>query len=122
MIKKVLIVDDSSFMRYHIKKIISTLEDFEVVGEASNGLRALEELTKIRPDLILTDISMPEMDGIELIKNLKRFGVKAKIVVVSALGQEFKVVEAIEAGATDFVIKPYEMKNLVDKIRAVLAL
>lgn len=116
---KILIVDDVSFMRTMLRNIF-TNADFEVVGEAENGIKAVEKYKELRSDLVTLDITMPEMDGICAIKEIKAFDPNAKIVMCSAMGQHFMVVEAIQAGAKDFIVKPFEAVKAVEAINKAL--
>ena len=105
MAVRVLVVDDAAFMRMMVKDILSK-NGYEVVGEAENGLKAVEKFTELRPDLVTMDITMPEMDGISAVKAIKKIDPKAKIVMCSAMGQQAMVIEAIQAGARDFIVSP----------------
>lgn len=110
--KKVLVVDDASFMRLSLKTMLEN-NDYEVVGEAENGKRAVEMYKKYTPDIITMDLTMPEMDGVEAIKEIKGINSSATIVVISAMGQEYKVKEAIVAGAKTFIVKPFQEELLL---------
>jgi len=114
---RVLIVDDALFMRSMIRDILERSGRFCVVGEASNGIEALEMYRELRPDLVTMDIVMPEMDGIEATRAILRFHPGATVVICSALGQEDLVIESIAAGARDFIVKPFA----ADKVMQVLA-
>lgn len=114
-LKKVLIVDDAMFMRESIKMMLKGT-DFEVIGEAENGLLAFEKYKSLMPDLVTMDISMPEMDGISAIKEIIKLDSNAKIIVISAMGQETKVREAIIAGASSFIVKPFDAQLLVNTL------
>jgi len=116
MSKSVLIVDDTMFMRIKLRGLLEKW-GYQVVGEGVNGLDAVEKFTALRPDIVLMDITMPEMDGITALKEIKKIDPKAVVVMVSAMGQERSVKEAIVAGARNFVIKPFQD----DKIQDVLA-
>jgi len=118
--KKVLIVDDAAFMRMMIKNIL-TKNGFEVVGEASNGVEAVELYKKLKPDLVTMDITMPEMDGIEALKKIKEIDPNAKVIMVSAMGQQQLVIEAIQAGAKDFIVKPFQPDRLLEAVNKVLS-
>jgi two-component system chemotaxis response regulator CheY len=104
---RVLIVDDAAFMRAMLRKIIES-EGHEVAGEAADGNDAVAQYRNLRPDLVTMDITMPNKDGIQAVHEIKAIDPKAKILMISALGQEPKVREAILAGAYDFVIKPID--------------
>ncbi|WP_027633889.1 response regulator [Clostridium hydrogeniformans] len=116
---KVLIVDDAAFMRMMIKDILEK-NGFEVVGEASNGLKAVELYKKEKPDVVTMDITMPDMDGIEAVKEIKAFDPNSKIIMCSAMGQQTMVMDAIRAGAKDFIVKPFQADRVLDAIRKVI--
>ena len=99
---KILLVDDAAFMRMMIKDILSK-KGYEIAGEAENGLKAVEKYREVKPDLVMMDITMPEMDGIQALKKIKEEDPSATIIMCSAMGQQKMVVEAIEAGAKDFI-------------------
>ena len=120
MSNKILVVDDASFMRMMIKDIL-TKNGFEVLGEAENGLKAVEKYKELNPDLVIMDITMPEMDGIQAVKEIKKINSNAKIVMCSAMGQQAMVIEAIQAGAKDFIVKPFQADRVVDAVKKVLS-
>lgn len=116
--KKVLIVDDAAFMRMTIKMTLER-HGYEVVGEAENGRKAIEKYIETKPDIVTMDITMPEVSGIEALKVIKKMDPNASVVMISAMGQEILVKEAILAGAKSFVVKPFEEEILlkaVDKL------
>jgi two-component system chemotaxis response regulator CheY len=113
---KVLIVDDAAFMRMMIKDIL-TKNGFEVVGEAENGAKAVEKYQELRPDLTTMDITMPEMDGITAVKQIKKIDPNAKVIMCSAMGQQAMVIEAIQAGARDFIVKPFQPDRVLEALR-----
>lgn len=117
--KRVLIVDDAVFMRNMIRDIF-TGGGFEVVGEASNGLEAVEQFDQLKPDLVTMDIVMPFKSGIEATRDIIASSPEAIVVMCSALGQESLVMEAIEAGATDFIVKPFKEEEVLTIVRKVL--
>ncbi len=119
MAKRVLIVDDAAFMRMMIKDILSK-NGYEVAGEAENGIRAVEKYKELTPDLVLMDITMPEMNGIEAVKNIKALDPGAKIVMCSAMGQQAMVIESIQAGARDFIVKPFQADRVLEAVRKVV--
>ena len=119
MPKRVLIVDDAVFMRNMIRDIF-TSGGFQVVGEAANGLEAVEKFRELRPDLTTMDIVMPFKSGIEATREIIKSDAKAVIVMCSALGQESLVMEAIEAGASDFIVKPFKSEDVLSVVRKVL--
>ncbi|SFB23259.1 response regulator [Clostridium frigidicarnis] len=116
---RVLIVDDAAFMRMMLKDILEK-NGFEIVGEASNGLKAVEIYKAEKPDVVTMDITMPDMDGIEAVKEIKAFDPAAKVIMCSAMGQQTMVMDAIRAGAKDFIVKPFQADRVIDAIRKVL--
>lgn len=118
MAKRVLIVDDAAFMRMLLKDII-TKAGYEVVGEAANGVEAVEKYKELKPDVVTMDITMPEMNGIEAIKKIREFAPDAKIIVCSAMGQQAMVIEAIQAGAKDFIVKPFQHTRVVEALQKI---
>ncbi len=119
MATKVLIVDDAAFMRMMIKDIL-TKNGFEVVGEAENGARAVEKFQELHPDLTTMDITMPEMDGITAVKQIKKLDPAAKVIMCSAMGQQSMVIEAIQSGARDFIVKPFQPDRVLEAIRKAI--
>ncbi len=119
MATRVLFVDDSSFMRAILKGIILK-EPFVLAGEATNGKEAVELYKKLKPDLVTMDIVMPEMDGIDAVKEIRAFDPGAKIVMVSAMGQQSMVIDAIQAGARDFIIKPFQPPRVQEALKRVV--
>lgn len=116
---RVLIVDDAAFMRMMIKDILQK-NGFEVVGEASNGIEAVNLYKKEKPDVVTMDITMPDMDGIEAVKEIKAFDSEAKIIMCSAMGQQSMVMDAIKSGAKDFIVKPFQSDRVLEAIRKVV--
>ncbi|QTA38546.1 response regulator [Thermosipho ferrireducens] len=116
--KKILVVDDTAFMRMMLKDII-TKAGHEVVGEATNGKEAVEKYKELKPDIVTMDITMPEMNGIDAIKEIKKIDPDATIIVCSAMGQQAMVIEAIQAGAKDFIVKPFQNSRVVEAIQKV---
>ena len=116
MNNRVLIVDDAAFMRMMIKDILSK-NGYEVVGEADNGLVGIEKYKEFKPDLVTMDITMPEMDGISAVKEIKKFDPQAKIIMCSAMGQQAMVIESIQSGARDFIVKPFQPDRVLEAIR-----
>ena len=117
--KKVLIVDDAAFMRMMLN--ILQKNNFEVVAEAENGKVGVAAYQKFKPDIVTMDITMPEMNGIDAVKAIKALDANAKIVMVSAMGQQPMVIEAIQAGANDFIVKPFQPERVIEAISKVLA-
>lgn len=120
MANGILVVDDASFMRMMIKDIL-TKNGFEVLGEAENGLKAVEKYKELNPELVIMDITMPEMDGIQAVKEIKKINGDAKIVMCSAMGQQAMVIEAIQAGAKDFIVKPFQADRVVEAVKKALS-
>ncbi|MHA6251199.1 response regulator [Oceanobacillus sp. CAU 1775] len=116
---KVLIVDDAKFLRVMLSSILEN-GDFEVVAEAENGEEAIELYKEHRPDIVTMDITMPVMNGIDAIREIKKIDENASIVVCSAVGQKNVVVEAIEAGAKDFIVKPFNEKKVLETLNRIL--
>ena len=116
---RVLFVDDSSFMRGILKGIILK-EPFILAGEAENGREAVEQYLALKPDLVTMDIVMPEMDGIEAVKAIRGINPDARIIMVSAMGQQAMVIEAIQAGARDFIIKPFQPPRVNESLKRVM--
>ena len=112
---KILLVDDAAFMRMRCSKLL-TEHGYEV-AEAENGQEAITMYQSYRPDLVLMDITMPVMDGITATREIKNIDADAKVVMVSALGQQTMVIEAIKAGAKDFVVKPFEPDKILSTVR-----
>lgn len=115
---RVMIVDDALFMRNMLKDIF-TRAGHEVVAEAEDGQQALERYQEIKPDLVTMDIVMPKRSGIEALRDIMALDAKACIVMVSALGQDSLVLEAVESGARDFIVKPFKEDKVLDVIRRV---
>ena len=113
--KRVLIVDDASFMRMSIKNMLANY-DFEIVGEAENGVMAIEKYKELQPDIVTMDITMPEMDGLEALREIKKIDPGASVVMVSALGQEARMKEAIIYGAIGFIVKPFKEEMLISAL------
>ena len=119
--KKLLIVDDAAFMRLSIRNMLLKY-DLEIVGEAVNGAIGVEMYKELRPDVVTMDITMPEMSGLEALKAIKAFDPQAKVIMVSAMGQEGVVKEAIISGAKTFIVKPFKEEFLYQTICKVLGI
>lgn len=117
---KILVVDDAAFMRMMLRDILLN-GGHEVVGEAANGQEAVEQYSIHKPDLVTMDITMPVMEGIEAVKQIKLNDPSAKIIMCSAMGQQSMVVQSIQAGARDFVVKPFQTDRVLEAIGKVLA-
>lgn len=113
---RVLIVDDAKFMRITLSNLLSN-NGFTVVGMAENGQDALEQYKKLDPDIVTLDITMPVMDGLEALKKMMEYDPDAKVVMCSAMGQQKLVVEAIELGAKDFIVKPFDEQRVIDTLK-----
>ena len=114
--KSILICDDAAFMRMMLKDIL-VKEGYEVVGEAVNGADGVEKYNSLKPDLVTMDITMPEMDGIAALKAIRAGDPAAKVVMCSAMGQQAMVVESIQAGARDFIVKPFQKDRVIEAIK-----
>ncbi|WP_010093413.1 response regulator [Ornithinibacillus scapharcae] len=119
MSKRILIVDDAAFMRMMIKDILSK-NGFDVVGEAQDGVQAVELYNELTPDLVTMDITMPEMDGISALKKIRETNPNAKVIMCSAMGQQAMVIDAIQAGAKDFIVKPFQADRVIEAIQKAL--
>ncbi|MFG6118264.1 MULTISPECIES: response regulator [Thalassobacillus] len=119
MANKILIVDDAAFMRMMLKDIL-TQHGYVVAGEAQDGKEAIEKFEEIIPDLVTMDITMPEMDGISALKVIKQNHPNAKIIMCSAMGQQAMVIEAIQAGAKDFIVKPFQAERVVEAVQKAI--
>ena len=119
MAKKVLICDDAAFMRMMIKDILSK-NGYEIAAEAENGVKAVEKYNETKPDLVLMDITMPDMDGIQALKKIREIDPSANVVMCSAMGQQAMVIEAIQSGAKDFIVKPFQAERVIEAVRKVV--
>lgn len=119
MSKKILVCDDTAFMRAMLKDIL-VKSGYEVVGEAENGEVAMEKHKQLKPDLVLMDITMPEIDGISALVGIMKNDANAKVIMCSAMGQEEIVVNAIKAGAKDFIVKPFQNERVIEAIRKTI--
>lgn len=119
MAKNILICDDAAFMRMMIKDIL-TKNGYNVAGEAENGLKAVEKYKETNPDLVLMDITMPEMDGIQALREIKKVNSSALVIMCSAMGQQAMVIESIQAGAKDFIVKPFQAERVIEAVKKVV--
>ena len=119
MAKNILICDDAAFMRMMIKDIL-TKNGYNIVGEAENGAKAVEKYAELKPDLVLMGITMPEMDGIEALKKIKAADANASIIMCSAMGQQAMVIESIQSGAKDFIVKPFQADRVLEAVQKVV--
>lgn len=117
--KRILIVDDAAFMRMMIKDILGK-NGYDVVGDAENGARAIEKYKELLPDLVIMDITMPEVDGIQAVKEIKKVNADAKVIMCSAMGQQAMVIESIQAGARDFIVKPFQAERVLEAVKKVI--
>jgi two-component system chemotaxis response regulator CheY len=115
----VLVCDDAIFMRTMISDILAQA-GYEIVGEAETGAQAIERYKQLKPDLVTMDIVMPDLGGIEAVREIVRFDPSARILMCSAMGQQALVVEAIQAGARDFVVKPFQPSRVLEAVQRVL--
>ena len=119
MAKNILICDDAAFMRMMIKDIL-TKNGYNIAGEAENGAKAVEKYAELKPDLVLMDITMPEMDGIEALKKIKAPDPGASVIMCSAMGQQAMVIESIQSGAKDFIVKPFQADRVIEAVQKVV--
>lgn len=117
---KFVVVDDAVFMRTLIKRMIEETQGYVIVGEGSNGYEAIEQAKLHKPDIVTLDITMPEMDGIMAIKDILSVSPETKIIMVSAMGQQSMVIDAIKLGAKDFIVKPFDKSRVQQAIHNVL--
>lgn len=118
MSKRVLIVDDAIFMRMKLKDILEK-NGYEVVGEAQNGMEAVEKYQAEKPDIVTMDITMPEMDGVAALKAIIQIDPNAKVIMCSAMGQQTMVMEAIQSGALDFIVKPFDTDRVIQSLNKI---
>ena len=119
MAKSILICDDAAFMRMMIKDILLK-NGYEIAGEAENGMKAVEKYKEVKPDLVMMDITMPEMDGIQALKKIKEVDPGAVVVMCSAMGQQAMVIESIQSGAKDFIVKPFQAERVLEAVKKVV--
>ena len=119
MAQRIMLVDDASFMRMMLKNILVG-SGYEVIGEAENGAKAIEQFKALKPDLVIMDIIMPEMGGIDAVREIIKANPSAKILMCSSMGQQSLVVEAIQAGAKDFIVKPFQPSNVLEAVKKAL--
>ena len=119
MAKNILICDDAAFMRMMIKDIL-TKNGYTIVGEAENGQKAVEKYNETKPDLVMMDITMPEMDWIQALKKIKATDPNAAIIMCSAMGQQAMVIESIQSGAKDFIVKPFQPDRVLEAVKKAI--
>ncbi|OXM85772.1 response regulator [Paenibacillus rigui] len=115
----ILVVDDAAFMRLMLKDCL-TEGGHSVIGEAENGIVAVEKYRALKPDVVMMDITMPEMEGIEALRLIRKNDPQAKVIMCSAMGQQLMVVQAIQAGAKDFIVKPFQSQRVLETVKKVL--
>lgn len=115
----ILVVDDALFMRVTLRKLLAEA-GFEVVGEADNGRAAVERYRELQPDLVMMDITMPEMDGLAALRQIRSMNSHATVIMCTALGQERSVKEALKSGAADYIVKPFKVEKVVEAVRKAL--
>lgn len=115
----VLLVDDAAFMRMMLKDIL-TNNGYKVIGEAENGMVAVEKYCELKPEITIMDITMPEMDGLQAVKEIRSRDPQARIIMCSAMGQQAMVIEAIQSGAKDFVVKPFQPERVLEAVAKAL--
>ncbi len=116
---RIMIVDDAAFMRMMVKDIL-TRNGYEVIAEAVNGNDAIAKYREIKPDLVTMDITMPELSGIEALKVIKSEDPNARVLMCSAMGQQALVIEAIQSGAKDFIVKPFQAERVIEAVKKAL--
>ena len=119
MAKTILVTDDAAFMRMMLKDIL-TKGGYDVVGEAENGKVAVDKYNELKPDLVTLDITMPEMDGIAALKGIKAADANACCIMCSAMGQQAMVIESIQAGAKDFIVKPFQADRVLEAVKKAI--
>ncbi|MES1228083.1 MAG: response regulator [Armatimonadota bacterium] len=120
MAKRVLIADGALFMRATLRKLL-LLNGFNVVGEAETGIEAVKQFAKLKPDLVMMDISLPDLDGMAVLKEIRKVDPNARVVICTAMGQKSVVLEAVQAGANDFIVKPFQPERLVEAVKKQVA-
>lgn len=117
--KRVLITDDALFMRVTLKNIL-TKGGYEIVGEAANGQESVTLYQQHKPDLVTMDITMPEMDGITAVREIRKIDPEANVIMCTAMGQKSMVMEAVAAGAKDFLVKPFQPDKVIEAIQKII--
>lgn len=116
--KKILVVDDAAFMRVSIKNML-VKNGYEIAGEAENGRVAVQKYKELMPDIVTMDITMPEMDGLEGLKEIMAFNPSANVIMITAMGQESMVREAVQTGAKGFIVKPFKEDVILSAIESL---
>ncbi len=119
MAKRILLADDAAFMRMMLKNIL-TPEGYEIVGEANNGKEAVQMFKDLKPDMLIMDMIMPELGGIDAIKQIIAEFPDANILICSAIGQQTLVIEAIQAGAKDYIVKPFDEGSVLETVGKII--
>lgn len=119
MAYNILVVDDAAFMRMMVKDIL-TKNGYNVVGEAQNGTEAIAKYKELKPDLVTMDITMPDMDGISALRQIHEFDPNARVLMCSAMGQQAMVIEAIQNGAKDFIVKPFQADRVLEAVKKAI--
>ncbi len=117
MVKKIVLVDDHMILRQGLKLLLEADPDIKIIAEAGNGTEAAKIVAKLRPDILITDIRMPGMTGIELLKHVKKHTPETKVIVLSMFGDEVYVIESLKSGASGFVIKESSADDLISAIK-----
>ena len=120
MANGILLFDDAAFMRMMIKDVLTKNGRLQYAEKQKNGAKAIEKYKELSPDLVIMDITMPEIDGIQAVKEIKKANDSAKIIMCSAMGQQAMVIEAIQAGAKDFIVKPFQAERIIEAVKKVL--
>jgi two-component system chemotaxis response regulator CheY len=115
----VMLVDDAAFMRMMLKDILSN-NGYNIIGEAENGIIAIDKYMELKPDITVMDITMPEMDGLQAVKEIRARDPQARIIMCSAMGQQAMVIEAIQSGAKDFIVKPFQAERVLEAVSKAL--
>jgi two-component system chemotaxis response regulator CheY len=119
MAKRIIIADDATFMRMMLKNIL-VAGGYEVVGEAANGREAVKLYKELKPDMLISDMVMPEMGGIDSLREIMKDNPNANVLICSAIGQQALVIEAIQAGAKDYIVKPFEQSNVLETVNKII--
>lgn len=115
----ILVTDDSKFMRLMLKRILES-NGHQVIAEAGNGREAIEMYSLLSPELVTLDITMPEVDGLQAVKEICSRDPKAKVIMISSMGQQYMILEAMNYGASDYIVKPFDLDRLYDAVNRVL--
>lgn len=116
---KILIVDDAIFMRVMLRDMLEK-NGFEVIGEAADGFEAIDKYKKLNPDVVTMDVTMPQLNGIEALKEIIKFDPSARIIMCSAMGQQLMVMDSIKAGAKDFIVKPFNQERVIEAVNKIV--